>query len=455
MAANDTIVALSTPPGRSGIGVVRLSGPNALSLARSLLRDESFAPESHRAYLKSVRDPESGDVLDRALVTYFRAPHSFTGEGVIEISCHGSPPLLLRVLDVLLLLGARAANPGEFTLRALSNGRFNLTQAEAIRDLIDAQTFAAVKQAARQLNGELSVRLQPIKESLLKIIVPLESALEFVEDDLPEDITRDVEARLSNLIQQLNSLAHTFQAGRLLREGLRVTLVGRPNAGKSSLFNALLSYERAIVTSIPGTTRDSLSEPFNLEGVPILLVDTAGLRESADEIERLGINRTRRAIADADLAVLVLDGSQPLTLEDYTAFGQVCENKHLIAINKCDTKDFDVNNVAGLSDKSCAIIVSAKTGQGIKDLSAAILKAFAGNLGNDSDFLITNARHYDLLRRSSEVLASSRTFLAEHASEELILVGLYGALNYLGEITGETTNEDVLSQIFATFCIGK
>ncbi|HEX5709190.1 MAG TPA: GTPase, partial [Pyrinomonadaceae bacterium] len=258
MQATDTIVALSTPPGRSGIGVVRMSGAGALALVRSLLREEEFDPEPNRVSLKSIHDPESGAVIDRALVTYFKAPHSFTGEDVIELSCHGSPPLLLHVIDAILRRGARAADPGEFTLRALSNGRLNLSQAEAVRDLIDARTFAGVRQAARQLGGELSARLQPVKDALIEIIVPLESALEFVEDDLPEDVTRDVAHKLSSLVARLSDLARTFRSGRLLKDGLRVTIVGRPNVGKSSLFNGLLAMDRAIVTEIPGTTRDSL-----------------------------------------------------------------------------------------------------------------------------------------------------------------------------------------------------
>jgi len=451
---SDPIVALSTPPGRSGIGVIRLSGTHALELMRKLLRKDHFSPRANRVSLQTIFDPESGETLDRALITYFQAPHSFTGEDVIEFSCHGSPVLLLRVIDALLLLGARTADPGEFTLRALAHGRINLNQAEAIRDLIDAQTHAAVRQAARQLGGELSARLQPIKNALLDIIVPLESSLEFVEDDLPEITLERISERLSNLIQRLGDLASTFRAGRLLKEGLRIALVGRPNVGKSSVFNRLLASDRAIVTDIPGTTRDSLSELINIQDILILLTDTAGVRTSDNLIEAIGIERTRRAMADADLIILVLDGTQTLTSEDKELLADVRENKYLIALNKSDLEDFALSNAGGLNGAPI-MPISAKTGAGFDAFRDAILKPFTATDIQDGCFLITNARHYDLLRRASDALYSAKQLLESRTSEDLILLRLYESLRILGEITGETTPEDVLSQIFATFCIGK
>ena len=455
MSKKDTIVALSTPPGRSGIGVIRLSGEHALAYTRNLLRDALFSPEPNRAALRKIFDPQSHELLDQALITYFKAPHSFTGEEIIELSCHGSPVLLLHIVDALLALGARAADAGEFTLRALANGRLNLSQAEAVRDLIDAQTEAAVRQAARQLGGELSARLQPTKDALLEIIVPLESTLEFVEDDLPQLVLERISLQLTNLIQSLDILAATFRSGRLLKDGLKVALVGRPNVGKSSVFNSLLASDRAIVTEIPGTTRDSLSELLNIDGVPVLLTDTAGLRESNDPVEYLGIERTRRAIADADLILFVLDGSQPLTDEDRAIFANIVEDKHLIALNKSDLSNFDNLISAGIGDNSKCVAISAKTGEGLDALRAAILEPFKAGSAPETGFLITNARHFDLLRRSSDALRSSKVLVEQRASEDLILVGLYESLRYLDEITGETTPEDVLSQIFATFCIGK
>ena len=455
MSSKDTIVALSTPPGRSGIGLIRLSGERSLHYVRALLNDAHFTPASHRVALRKIFDPQSRELLDRALITYFKAPHSFTGEDIAELSCHGSPVLLLHVVDALLALGARPADAGEFTLRALANQRLNLSQAEAVRDLIDAQTEAAVRQAARQLGGELSARLQPTKDALLEIIVPLESSLEFVEDDLPQLALERISLHLTNLIQSLDELANTFRSGRLLKDGLKVALVGRPNVGKSSVFNKLLASDRAIVTEIPGTTRDSLSELLNINGVPVLLTDTAGMREANDPVEHLGIERTRRAIADADLVLFVLDGSQPLMDEDEAIFRDIADSKYLIALNKSDLGSFDNLICAGIDDNSKRVAVSAKTGEGLDALRAAMMEPFEVGSVAESGFLITNARHFDLLRRSADALRSSKSLVEQRASEDLILVGLYESLRYLGEITGETTPEDVLSQIFATFCIGK
>ena len=374
----------------------------------------------------------------------------------MELSCHGSPVLLRSLLDINLNLDARLAGPGEFTLRALANGRLNLSQAEAIRDLINAQTKAAVKQASRQLGGELSARLQPIKDTLLDLIVPLESSLEFVEDDLPEISINHIKTKLSHLIRDVEELASTFSTGRLLRDGLKVTLIGRPNVGKSSLFNTLLALDRAIVTDIPGTTRDSLSEMISLQGVPVLLTDTAGVRASADEVETLGVERTRRAIADADLVIVLFDGSQPLNQEDIDVLREIEKSTYLVAFNKSDLASFEKNELEILDNRPTSILnVSAKTGAGLDALRAAILEPFTEFDTNDTGLLITDTRHFDILKRTQTALDCSLALLEQRASEELILVGLYDGLRFIGEITGETTPDDVLSQIFATFCIGK
>jgi tRNA modification GTPase len=457
---SDSIVALSTPPGRSGIGVIRISGPDSLTILRKLTGDESFDPQPNLMTLRTLLDPFSGETLDQALVCFFKAPHSFTGEDVVEFHCHGSPVLLRMIIDTALRLDARLADPGEFSLRAVTNGRMNLTEAEAIRDLINSQTDAAARQATRQLKGEISHRLQPVKDDLLKIIVRLESSLEFVEDDLPQIEQEEIEHQLRSLEANLNSLAETFARGRLLHDGLKVAFVGRPNVGKSSLFNMLLGHGRAIVTAVPGTTRDTIAEPIGIDGVPISLIDTAGIRHTADEIELIGVDRTRRAAADADLLIVVVDGSEPLTEEDQGVLRDVADKPHILAINKSDLSNYSSNilleELSGEDEnRVTALSVSAVTEAGLGDLRAAILKPFANGTGGSEGLLITNARHHDLLLRCVAAIETSGRLVRDRASEELILVGLHNALRYLGEITGETTTEDILGKIFATFCIGK
>ena len=451
----DTIVALATPAGRSAIGIIRMSGPSCLSITRSLLCENEFRPEPARPHLKKIRDPNTSAVVDQALVTHFKAPHSFTGEDVVEISCHGSPVILRLVIDSILSFDGRVASPGEFTLRALSNGKIDLSQAEAIRDLINAQTDAAAQQAVRQMNGELSSRLQPLKDKLVALIVPLESAVEFVEDDLPQTETQEIGESLERLVSEIRVLASTFRHGHLLRDGVRVTLIGRPNSGKSSLFNRLLGTDRAIVTEIAGTTRDTLSEHMNLNGFPVMLTDTAGMRESADLIESIGVERTQRAMAEADLLVVVVDGAADLDCEDRHFLNRANERSPVIALNKSDLPMFRDRLTRELGGNPRMVQVSAKTGAGVDELRDAILRPFAAVDACEIGLLITDARHYDLLRRTDVELQSAQRLLREGASEELVLVGLYGALRFLGEITGETTAEDVLTEIFSTFCIGK
>lgn len=432
--------------------MLRLSGPQATQYATALINRSSvsrFTFTPHFAQVLKLYNPEENDFLDHAIVTYFKSPKSFTGEDVIEISCHGAPIVLDQIIEILLRLGARAAEPGEFTLRALQNGRINLTQAEAIRDLIDARTTIAASQARRQLKGELSADLQSIKTSLLEIIVPLESALEFVEDDLPEFKLNEITSNIHRLRKKLEELTTTFHSGRLLKEGLKVALAGRPNVGKSSLFNALLSKERAIVTNYPGTTRDSLDESIILEGVPILFTDTAGLRSSDDEIESLGIARAYRAIFDSDLVLAVIDGSCSMAEEDRSVLANVAQMPHIVVINKKDLGRI-VDRVG-----THEVETSAISGEGLAELKGVILNLTGASHINDGSYLITNARHQDLLLRATDSLHDAEQLLTSKASEEVILVGLYNALKYIGQITGETTPEDVLNEIFTTFCIGK
>lgn len=444
-----TIVALSTPRGRGALAVIRLSGPLAINIATQMASLTDIEPR--KAKLATLK--REAEIVDEVILTCFLAPNSLTGEDVVEISCHGSPPVVRQIVDRTLELGATLAGPGEFTLRALSNGKINLAQAEAIRDLISAQTEAAVKQAARQMNGELSNMLDPFKEKLVEVIVLLESALEFVEDDLPAPRVNEIDELLSSVIVGVDKLSASYSAGRLLQDGVRVTIAGRPNVGKSSLFNSLVAHERAIVTEIPGTTRDTLSEAIDLGGVPVILTDTAGVRQTTDGIETLGIERTHRALSDADLVLVVLDGSEDVGPADRDLLSRTAESRRIVVMNKCDLSSFrTADSCLGVPQ---TINVSARSGEGLNELRAAMIESMNSAGIEDQGLLITNARHYDLLCRTKQEVELAQAAFRDRHSEELVLVPLHNALKCLGQITGETTTEDILSEIFATFCIGK
>lgn len=447
---SNTIVALATPFGRSGIAVIRLSGQSSLEIVRQLTRDKEFNPVPRSVSLKKIYDLETSEVLDETIFTFFQSPKSFTGEDVIEIACHGSPVISRQIIDFCLKLDARMAEAGEFSLRALANGRMNLSQAEAIRDLIDAQTVAAARQSVRQLRGELSNQLQPLKDDLLDVIVILESTLEFVEDDLPDFQIEKIKSRLSEIAELTGKMASTFQAGRLLREGLKVALVGRPNVGKSSLFNALLGQDRAIVTDIAGTTRDQIQEKIVIENIPVSLIDTAGLRETSDTVESIGVERSKRIMADADLVVVILDGSQKLTAEDNDLLAQIADLRYIIAVNKIDLTTAQAN-----FSPQKSVQISAKTGAGLDELQKAIVEPFTPQDVETSGFLVSDARHHDLLSRAKTEIENSVKLLDQNYSEEIILIGLHNAIRFFGQITGEITTEGMLTRIFSTFCIGK
>ncbi|HEY6806151.1 MAG TPA: tRNA uridine-5-carboxymethylaminomethyl(34) synthesis GTPase MnmE [Pyrinomonadaceae bacterium] len=439
-----TIVALSTPVGRGAISVVRLSGDKSLVIAR-LLAPQLDNVKARYATLAQLRYPETGEVLDEVVITYFQGPHSVTGEDVVEISCHGSPAIVRQILDQTINLGARLADPGEFSLRALRNGKIDLAQAEAIRDLIAAETEAAVKQASRQVGGELAHTLSLFESDLTKVMVLLESALEFVEDDLPPNQVESVVQLLTSTVTGVEKLANSYSAGRLLQHGVNVAIVGSPNVGKSSLFNRLVEQDRAIVTHIPGTTRDTLSHAIDIGGIPVVLVDTAGMRETDDTVESIGIERTRRAMTDADLVLQVVDGSEP-----DAAFLDEISTASILVLNKSDLGP----SVVSIKDAR-SVRVSALTGEGLDELRAAILASLNRGDSSYEGLLITNARQFDLLSLASMAIREALGLLGDRASEELVLVPLHNALRYLGQITGETTSEEILGQIFATFCIGK
>jgi tRNA modification GTPase len=459
-SSSDTIAAISTPSGRGGIGIVRLSGGEAASIAVQLVR-LGGALEHARARLADVLDPENNEErIDEALVTFFAAPNSYTAEDLVEIAAHGSPVVLDLLLRQALALGARLAEPGEFTQRAFLSGRLDLTQAEAVRDLIEAQTLTQARLAASQMGGALSRRVMPAKHALLELIALLEAGIDFAEDDLAVAPEAEILRRIDELRPPLAALEGTFVHGRILHDGLTLAIVGRPNAGKSSLFNALVERERAIVTAIPGTTRDTVSERIALGGIPLELVDTAGLREAAeasDEVERLGMVRSREALADAAIVLVVVDASQlgasgELHQDERELIEAVQNRAALIAVNKCDLAAKIPELPAGT--ELPVLPTSAVTGQGIAELRTAILQLATGGASAEPGML-TSLRHHRSVTLAIAGLDDARTAVATAIPHEMVLLDLYRTLWALDSLTGQTTPDDILNLIFSTFCIGK
>jgi tRNA modification GTPase len=448
---DDTIVAIATPPGRGGIGVVRLSGPEARVIAETMLRLKSqLAPG--RAIFGELLDPDSSERIDEAVTTYFAKPHSYTADDVIEISAHGSPVVLRHIVELATARGARMAEPGEFTMRAFLNGRIDLTQAEAVRDLIESQTLFQAKVAAQQLEGALSKRLQPIKKRLVDLIAVMEAGIDFAEDDVSVLPALEIRQRLNAIVKPLEQLQATFAYGKIVHEGFTLAIVGRPNVGKSSLFNRLVERERAIVTATPGTTRDLVTETVALGGIPLKLIDTAGLRESSDEAESIGIRKSYEALGEADMVLVVLDSTQEPTAEDEKLMSSVSGRRALAVANK-----IDLNGAQACADADLKVFpTSALTGVGIDELRQEILNQISGQSGGEHETgFLTNVRHQRLVLEAISCLEAAREAADRHVPHEMIMLDLYGALRPLDAITGETTTDDILNLIFSSFCIGK
>ncbi len=439
MNDQDTIAAIATAPGPAAIGIVRLSGPQALPLATALL-DLPTPLVPTRARFTRILDPETSQPLDEAIVTFFAAPHSYTSEDVVEIACHGAPILLHTILQALIARGARLASPGEFTQRAFLAGRLDLTQSEAVNDLIHATTLHQARLAAAQLGGSLARTLATPRQKLINLIAQLEAGVDFAEDDLDLLPPAEILTTLQSITQSLQSLADTYQYGSLVRTGFTLALIGRPNAGKSSLFNRLLGRDRAIVTPEPGTTRDSLSEPLALAGIPVHLVDTAGLRDQpSGPAEAEGIRRTHTHIAEADLILQVLDATNPTP--------QPLTQPHLTVLNKSD--------LAPTLTLPNTIATSALTGHGIDTLRTAILQTLTATTPSADTALITNLRQQTALLATLTSLRAATHAATTSLPHEFLLLDLHTALASLGSLTGATTPDDILNLIFSTFCIGK
>lgn len=461
---NDTIAAIATPLGEGGIGIVRLSGPEAVQIGEQMFaakRGEKLGElGTYQLRYGKVVDGEKDRQLDEALALVMLSPHSYTGEDVVEIQCHGGVVVIREILNLALNLGARLAEPGEFTKRAFLNGRLDLSQAEAVIDIIQSQTRLGLEVAVDQLEGSLSRRIAAFNERLFEIVVRLEASVDFPEDDLPQIELAEIERVIVHCLAELDQLLATADDGKILREGLKTVITGKPNVGKSTLLNRLLDENRALVTDIPGTTRDTIEEAINLRGIPLRLVDTAGIRESKDEVERLGVARSLELLDQADLILHVFDSSVGLTDDDFSLLKRTAGRRRLILINKADLPS--VWDAAALGDLGGSPVLevslvtedSAVVDQLAETIFACIGSGSTVSFAGSRAFL-TRARHKQAVQKAGAALRQALETLHKGLPLDLIAVDLYGALEYLGEITGETVRENVLDRIFAEFCIGK
>ena len=473
---NDTIAAIATPSGVGGIGVIRVSGNDAFSLVLPLLRRPSGRtdlPPSHQLTYGHIVDPLTQEILDEVLVAFMRAPHTYTREDVVEIQGHGGPLILRRILRAVLAQGARMANPGEFTLRAFLNGRLDLAQAEAVMDLIDAQTEASQRLALQQLRGRLSEQVEAARSAVLGVVARIEASIDFPEEDVPTPMADELHPLIAEAQQHVDRLLAGSEQGRLYRQGLRTAIIGRPNVGKSSLLNALLRTERAIVTPIAGTTRDTVEEVANLRGIPLHLIDTAGITSSDDPVEQIGGQRSRAAAETADLILLVFDGSEPLTEQDRRVsselqamgFGTIPtqdgppsgHRKVIVVLNKSDRGlHIELDVLQQIWKNVPFVRTSTLTSEGLSCLEETIAElVLGGKILASESVLVTSTRHQEALRRAAEHLRAAVSSLEQALPLDFVSIDLRAAYDALGEVTGETASDNLLDRIFSEFCIGK
>lgn len=473
---NDTIAAISTPLGEGGIGIVRLSGKDAILIADKLFlspRKKKLADaESHRLFFGFIKDPSTDVTIDEVLVTVMKSPHTYTREDIVEINCHGGILPLRKVLELVLKNGARIAEPGEFTKRAFLNGRIDLSQAEAVIDLIRAKTDASGKIALEQLSGGLSEKITSLRDRITTLCAHIEAYIDFPEEDIETTSKEDMLSDIKSVKDELSLLSGSFEDGRFFREGIKTALVGKPNVGKSSLLNALLKRDRAIVTEIPGTTRDVLEEYLNLKGLPVRIMDTAGIRETHEMPEKEGVIRSLKAIEDADLIIGIIDGSASLHGEDIDVLNRIKNYRSIIAINKSDLQPAVDDIETRLRTYSGNIVrISAKTGLGLDMLKDMILEiSFKKGQGprvngqikenklsfsENNGVIVTNVRHKAAIDNAIDSLNSTLYILESGQPLEIVAIEMRDALDRLGEIVGVVTTEDILNRIFSEFCIGK
>ena len=469
----DTIAAIATPPGVGGIGVIRVSGVDAFTQVLPLMQRSNgqiAVPTSHQLTYAHVIEPTTQEVLDDVLVAFMRAPHTYTREDVVEIQGHGGPLVLQRILRAVLAQGARMAQPGEFTLRAFLNGRIDLAQAEAVMDLIGAQTEAGQRLALQQLRGRLSEQLQEARHAVLNVIAQIEVSIDFPEEDVPTPQSEALHVLIEGAQRQIGQLLAGAEQGRLYKQGLRTAIIGRPNVGKSSLLNALLRTDRAIVTPVAGTTRDTVEEVANLRGVPLHLIDTAGITPTDDPIEQIGVQRSRAAAEGADVVMLVFDGSEALTEQDRAVcaevqtmgFGSPVQTGArtrpiIVVVNKADYRQhIEMDELQRLWPASTLVHTSTRTGTGLPALEDALVElVLAGKTVSSDSVLVTSVRHQEALQRAADSLQASQLSLAQALPLDFVSIDLRAAYEALGEVTGEAASDDLLDTIFSEFCIGK
>ena len=459
MFAKDTIAAISTAAGAGAIGIVRISGPRAEEIGRRLFtpRNPACPFSSHRLYSGDIHAPGPGAALDEGLFVLMRGPRTFTGEDTVELHCHGGPVILQCVLEAAVAAGARPAEPGEFTRRAFLNGRLDLSQAEAVRDLVTAKAEGALGTAVSQLKGALGRAIEPLREGILQVLASLEASIDFAEDDIEAAPAAELAALLEQPLGGLRSLLDTYREGKILREGIRVVIAGRTNVGKSSLFNRLLGEKRAIVTPVAGTTRDFIEETISLRGLPVRLTDTAGIRETDNPVEKEGLDFAREKLLEADVVIVLLDGSEPLSVEDRDILEANRERNLIVAVNKKDLPGrIREEDLRPCGRGASPVRLSAKYGEGIDDLKQAIHASVsrAGGLREECAVL-TTARHKAAVEEAAALVGQAKERLEEGRSPELAAFDLRQAMESLEEITGRNLSEEILDRIFETFCIGK
>ncbi|KHD34497.1 tRNA modification GTPase MnmE [Clostridium acetobutylicum] len=455
----DTIAAISTAIGNSGISIIRVSGKEALSIVDKVFKGKSkkgiIEMNTYTMRYGNIVELSNGDIIDEVIVSFMKGPKSFTGENVVEVNCHGGMYPTKRVLEEIIRAGARIAEPGEFTKRAFLNGRLDLSQAEAVMDIINSKTELSMKSAVAQSEGVISREINKLRQRILEIIAHIEATVDYPEDDLEEVTAENVSKDLKDILKQIDGLILSADEGKILREGLNTVIIGKPNVGKSSLLNLLLDEKRAIVTDIPGTTRDVIEEYINISGIPIKIVDTAGIRETEDVIEKMGVERSKEKMENADLIIFMIDSSKKIDAEDLEIIDYIKDKKYIVLLNKVDLKNREDKSKLDLLNKDNIIEFSVKEKVGLEKLKDTIENMFAtGNLQH-SNTMITNTRHKEALLRAREHCTASLKALQDTLAIDLASIDIRNAWTALGEITGETLQEDLIDKIFKDFCLGK